>query len=399
MRQVDALGTSREERFRALAEPLLDGALDALLQQLVTEAVRELALPIALVTIVLRRTQFFRAHVGLPLDLAVAQATPRDASFCQFVVRDGAPFEVTHASRDDRVPQELVELYGIEAYLGEPVLVDRMVVGALCVIGTEPRTFSDEDRAKMKRLASRVTERLEDLVRSSQSTNRRLVGQATAPAFGELRNLMAILTMNARSARMGAADAELVARLLQDLPASVHAANAALTEAADRAASLGEVVADISEVSERLMVMVEALETLLGDLSAQTVSAQEVVTAASHLAHHRTKLVGGVSWSEIGPDLLITAPRMAAISMVATALASLGKALGPRRDGIQGSVSPGEGQVVLELRAEGVEGAALTDCVAELTRLIEDELFLGVSEGVSGSLCIRLAALSPRRVR
>ena len=399
MQRIDALGASREERFQVLSGALLEGTLDTTLQELVTAAARELSLPIALVTFVLRTTQFFRAYVGLPPDLALARATDRDASFCQFVVRDGARFEVTHASTDDRVPQELVERYGVEAYLGEPVRVDGRVVGSLCVMGPEPRTFSEADRASLLALAARVTERLDDLAHRARSTNRALVAQAVRPAFGELRNLLAVLTMNAHSARIGAADAAPVARLVRELPASVTAAMPALlslTNAADAASSLGEVIVDIDDVSVRLVAMVEALDAVLGDSAAKTVPVQEVVAVASQLAHHRTKLVGGVSWAEISPSLQTTAPRMVAVSVVAAALAALGNALAPRPHGIRGRLSRGDGHVMVELRAEGVDGAALSACVAELARLVDEDPFVAVTQGADDALGIRLAARQTR---
>ena len=395
MRRVDALGTSGEDRLQALAGPLLDRALDPALQELVRDAARELALPIALVSLVLRRTQFFRAHHGLPHDLATTRVTDRDVSFCQFVVRDGARFEITHASRDERLPQELVERYGFEAYLGEPVVVSGMTVGSLCVIGTEPRAFSDQDRATLVDLAAKVTQRLEDLALRGRSTSRGLIAQAVGPAFGELRNLLAALTTNAQWARLSAADAAPLASMLGALPASVTAAIPALdaiTRAASAASSLGEVTADIDDLSGRLVGMVEALEAVLGDLAPKTVAAEEVVEVASHLAHHRTKRVGGVSWSEIPPNLRVTAPRMVAASIVAAALSSVGNALGSRQPGIRGCAYSGEGYVMVELRAEGVEGIALAECVADLARLVDDDPFVAVGQAAHDALGIRLAA-------
>ena len=49
------------------------------------------------------------------------RSASRDVSFCQFVVRDGKAFEVSHAGTDDRVPQHLVKEYGTQSYLGVPI--------------------------------------------------------------------------------------------------------------------------------------------------------------------------------------------------------------------------------------------------------------------------------------
>jgi hypothetical protein len=58
------------------------------------------------------------------------------------VVRDGVPLAVTEAARDERVPQELVERYGIGAYLGVPLVVAGQTLGSLCVIDVRPREFT-----------------------------------------------------------------------------------------------------------------------------------------------------------------------------------------------------------------------------------------------------------------
>ena len=117
MDRYDALG-KRPERYSAFTEGLLAEAEDAELQAIANDAAGGLSTPIALVTLVLERIQFFKAHYGLPDDLAISRATERDVSFCQFVVRDGEPFEVENAEEDERVPQHLVKRYGIKSYLG-----------------------------------------------------------------------------------------------------------------------------------------------------------------------------------------------------------------------------------------------------------------------------------------
>ena len=116
MDTYDALG-KKPERHSAFTEGLLAEAEDTELQTIVNDAAGGLSAPIALVTLVLERIQFFKAHFGLPQDLAISRATERDVSFCQFVVRDGEPFEVENAEEDERVPQHLVKRYGLRPTL------------------------------------------------------------------------------------------------------------------------------------------------------------------------------------------------------------------------------------------------------------------------------------------
>ncbi len=94
---------------------------DGVLEDCVPKAAAAAEAPIALVTFVMSKIQLFRAAVGLPPELAATRATSRCDSFCQFVVMTEGPFIVTNAKIDARVPQNMVETYGIAAYLGVPI--------------------------------------------------------------------------------------------------------------------------------------------------------------------------------------------------------------------------------------------------------------------------------------
>jgi GAF domain-containing protein len=394
MKRIDALGTARRERLQALDGAILEEGLDEDLQALVVEASRTLGLPIALVSLVLERTQFFRAHVGLPPDLAIARATDRDASFCQFVVRDGRRFEVTHASADGRVPQELVERYGIEAYLGEPVTIGGAVVGSLCVIGTEPRTFTDDDRAALTALAARVTRRLGELSQRERATSRALIARAAAPAFAEVRNIMGSLVLNAQAARIAAADARPLARLVREIPQGLAGGVAALgvlAEASRALETLATGVADIDEATGRLMRGIEALQALVrqGD---RTLLVADVIDAASRIALHQTKLVGGVAWGPAPLQLRVRTPRMVAVSVVAAGLGVLAEAMEARQTGIAGTVRAAGPEVAIELRAAGVRGDTLEGCVATLAALVDEDPHVGLGVADGEGLVIRLAS-------
>ena len=394
MKRIDALGKMHPERLAVLCGAVLDDDLDAPLQALVAEAARELGLPSALVSLVLDRSQFFRAHVGLPVDLALARTSDRDTSFCQFVVRDGARFEVTNASADDRVPQELVERYGVESYLGEPISIDGAVVGSLCAMGNVPRTFSDEDRATMVRLAAKVSARLTELSLRTRVTSRALVVHAAGPAFGEARNILAALTANARMARIAAVEAGPLARMVHAVArsgAEEVAALATLGGAADAVDSFRDLSADIDESAQRLVATLGALQSLLGE-GPKRVLVAELLDLASHLAHHGTKLVGGVSWAPVPPQMRVSTPRMVAVSTVAAALGALAGAMESGQGGIRGSVRAAPGEVVVELRAEGVDGALMARCLTELADLVDDDPHVALSLADGDGLAIGLAA-------
>lgn len=141
---------------------------DSILDACIEEAARLSGAPIALVSLVMRHVQVFRAHRGLPPELALSCATSRRSSFCQFAVRDELPFLVEDAASDPRVPQELVERYGIRAYAGVPVRVDGQVLGTLCVIDVQPRRFEPAVVEALSALGARVGARLGELVSAEE---------------------------------------------------------------------------------------------------------------------------------------------------------------------------------------------------------------------------------------
>lgn len=154
-------GLDDARRLGAFDETLLDGGDDEAMQALVRAAATNLGTPIALVSLIAGRVQWFHSHSGLPPEIALARATSRCSSFCQFVVREEAMFEVVDARSDQRVPQQLVEQYGIRSYLGAPVRYRGEVVGSFCVIDVVPRNFTDEQRAALLDYAALAGERLE----------------------------------------------------------------------------------------------------------------------------------------------------------------------------------------------------------------------------------------------
>ncbi|MFO0660406.1 MAG: GAF domain-containing protein [Polyangiaceae bacterium] len=141
----------------------LDTADDPELNAIVQRVAKAIEAPIALISLVMGRVQYFRAMHGLPTELTHARATNRCDSFCQFVVRDEAIFLVEEALEDARVPKELVERYGIRAYAGAPLRVSGQVLGSLCVIDVRPRSFSREQINELERGAHEASQRLSKL--------------------------------------------------------------------------------------------------------------------------------------------------------------------------------------------------------------------------------------------
>ncbi|HYD54312.1 MAG TPA: PAS domain S-box protein, partial [Gemmatimonadaceae bacterium] len=125
------------------------------LERLASAATRLLGVPIALVTLVDERRQWFAGLAGLTGWAAEARETPLSHSFCKHVVGDGAPLIVVNATehvlvRDNRAVFEL----GVRAYAGVPLTTsDGLALGSFCAIDTKPREWTSDEIEALRDLA------------------------------------------------------------------------------------------------------------------------------------------------------------------------------------------------------------------------------------------------------
>jgi len=151
-------------RLAALrATGLLDGASSAVLDRLTRLVTRLLGVPVALVSLVDDRGQFFPGLTGLGGWAGEQRSTPLSHSFCQHVVASESMLIVTDAAahplvRDNGAHTEL----GVVAYAGVPLRGDDgHTYGALCAIDTTPVTWTDEQLAILEDLASAAMAEIE----------------------------------------------------------------------------------------------------------------------------------------------------------------------------------------------------------------------------------------------
>ena len=376
MDRYDALG-KRPERHSAFTEGLLAEAEDAELQAIANDAAGGLSTPIALVTLVLERIQFFKAHYGLPDDLAISRATERDVSFCQFVVRDGEPFEVENAEEDERVPQHLVKRYGIKSYLGIPVKINQVVTGSLCVIDTKARTFSNDERQKLAKLADLVSQRLEAL--SAQRTNPRLslTQRAVSPSFTELRESLGLVKNSAAEARIASSTLKSLLRLLRN-PQTGGATTPEAVEREFKQAYLALEDLDNSIIETEVRTedagdCVSALERVLQDTSTARLS--DVLNAAQDLSRSNCRDVGGAPLPELQNDPLLATPQPLAVGLVSSCLTLIAMELAStgRSDGLSISVEDFGAKVEISVSAQGLLEPAFAAVSKELMRHIGDD--------------------------
>ena len=105
---------------------------------------------IAAVTLVDAERQWFKAIIGLDM-----KETPRSVSFCSHTIETNGVLVVEDATRDSRfVANPLVtSAPAIRFYLGIKLTSG---VGALCVIGQQPRRATEAEIAKLVKLAQYV---------------------------------------------------------------------------------------------------------------------------------------------------------------------------------------------------------------------------------------------------
>jgi len=154
------------ERLASLRSyEVLDSGPDLALDALATAAARALGTPVALVSLADTARVWFLSAVGLGAagDTTVREI-PREESFCPYAVATHECLVVPDASRDPRFA-ELAVVTGpahVRAYAGAPIIGrDGLPLGALCVLDSEPRAFSDDDVEVLSGLAIAVTELLE----------------------------------------------------------------------------------------------------------------------------------------------------------------------------------------------------------------------------------------------
>jgi two-component sensor histidine kinase len=145
------LAHDEDRRLRTLREyRILDTAAEPGFDR-ITKLVADLFdAPITLVSLIDDCRQWFKSSFGLDVP-----ETPRDISFCQFVVSDDKPMVVTDASLDPRFKTNplVTGAPDIRFYAGVPLRAyNGAVLGSLCVIDRRPRAM----------LTPQELERLED---------------------------------------------------------------------------------------------------------------------------------------------------------------------------------------------------------------------------------------------
>jgi len=140
------------------------------------------ASPVALVSLVEDERLHFRGHVGLPEPFASLREAPLTNSFCEHVLETGEPLVVNDARQSALHQQKpAFRQLGVVAYLGVPLKTPSGVtLGTLCLIDTQPRTWTPEALAQVRDVARSVLIEIE--LRAALESVRGIPFGTAAPA-------------------------------------------------------------------------------------------------------------------------------------------------------------------------------------------------------------------------
>lgn len=386
--RVDVLGKTRRGRIfnRGILSPVADGELQAIVEQ----AAADLETPIALVSFVLDNVQLFRAHVGLPAELACSRGTDRDLSFCQFVVDREEAFTVEDAREDARVPQGLVGRHAVVAYLGTPIRLDGEVLGSLCVIDSRPRIFEARHLERLEELARRVDRRLIELT-STKRLSRHL-GDVSSMAFAEVRNLLSPMVCQVDVLESALAELAPLVRLSQQRELDPES-----FEILRRAGlAFEDLEVEVREIGPRLERLVRHLEAIQEMISSDGTSGrlEDAIQGALELSHHMTKLIGGVRiTAQLDDSVRLRAQVHTTRAVLALALNMMADALFER--GMEGGIAleprVEPEYIELRLRAQGLKAADYAKLREELgERAARGAWRIDASEAADEELRLRL---------
>ena len=138
---------------------LLDTPPEAGFDELVSLAADVCETPVAMVSLVGRERQWFKARVGTDLC-----GSPREQAFCARAILDPTRiFEIEDAARDPRFADNplVTGAPEIRFYAGAPLVLQGRALGTLCVVDHEPRRLTEIQRRRLGLLARQVVREIE----------------------------------------------------------------------------------------------------------------------------------------------------------------------------------------------------------------------------------------------
>ena len=149
------LEAARLDALRKL--DLLDTPPSEAFDRITRMAAQLFNLPVAAVSLTDVDRQWFKSRVGVE-----HCAIPREKAPCGEVANTSRMLVIPDLLRDDCYRDSHLAATGVRFYAGAPLMTrDGYCLGAMCVLGTEPRTISETERTGLADLASMVMAQIE----------------------------------------------------------------------------------------------------------------------------------------------------------------------------------------------------------------------------------------------
>lgn len=124
--------------------------------------------PAAFLSLVGEGFDFYKSCYGFDEELTATREIT-GVTFCHYALISDGPLVIEDARSNPafcHVPT--IESYGIAAYLGVPLLMEKQALGAFCVIDRQPRTWTTEDLQAVAALARAANAEIIARVRARQ---------------------------------------------------------------------------------------------------------------------------------------------------------------------------------------------------------------------------------------
>ena len=177
---------NEKKRLKVLWQyEVLDTVPEELFDDLTELAARICEAPIAMISLVDEKRQWFKSRIGTDV-----RETSREVSFCSHAIRQSDLFIVPDATLDKRFARNplVTSEPRIRFYAGAPLITpDGYALGTLCVLDKSPRQLRQEQKQALTILARHVVSQLELRRRSRELVRVREEKKQTQDQVEQLR--------------------------------------------------------------------------------------------------------------------------------------------------------------------------------------------------------------------